>query len=222
MSLGFLGEVSNYRGRLLLVGRKVQSSYGWGEIDIFWPSQFRRSLNPGLVESFFPSLSTVGTTYSRDLCPEGILGLGYANVVAMLFSLFVRLLGLYFCFLRLGLCFLGLIFELLGFFQLFLKCCHLFLSSSYLVSGFAQTLPLFLGLPLYAFQGRVSVTANLLLTGQLFLQIGNIMFGYCQCLYSYRPFFPFIFQLLIAVIGKLFQPKSGLDSPKKIKEGLIL
>ena len=85
-------------------------------------------------------------TYGRDLCPKGILGLGYTDVVAMLFSLFPCLLGLYFCFLC-------LIFELLGFFQLFLKSCHLFPGSSQLISGLAQAFPLVLGLPLRTLQG---------------------------------------------------------------------
>ena len=78
-----------------------------------------------------------------------------------------------------------------------------------------QTPSLVLSLPLRAFQGRVGATVSLLLTGQFFLQLSNIMFRYGKRLYSGRPFFPFIFQLLIAVIGNLFQPESGLDSLKK-------
>ena len=69
-----------------------------------------------MVESFLLSLSIIGTTYSKDLYPEGIFGLGYADVVAMLFSLFPHLLDLYFCFFYLDLCFFGLIFKPLGFF----------------------------------------------------------------------------------------------------------
>ena len=128
------------------LGGRFEARMAGGEIDVFWPSQLKRSLNPSSVESFLPSLSTVGTTYGRDLCSKGILGLSYTDVVAMLFRLFPCLLDLYFCFLC-------LIFELLGFFQLFLKSCHLFPGSSQLISGLVQALPLVLSLPLHAFQG---------------------------------------------------------------------
>jgi len=56
---------------------------------------------------------------------------------------------------------------------------------------------------------------SLLLTGQLFLQLGNVIFRYGQGLCGCRLFFPIIFQLLIAVIGNLLQPESGLDSLKE-------
>ena len=116
----------------------------------------RRSLNPSSVESFFPSLSIVGSAYGRDLCPEGILGLSYANVIAMLFSLIPCLLDLYFCLFYLGFCFLSLIFESLGFFQLFSKDCHLFPRSSQLIIGLTQAFSLILGLSLCTLQSRVS------------------------------------------------------------------
>ena len=46
-----------------------------------------------MVESLFPGLSTVGTAHGRDLCPKSILGLSYADVVAVLLSLVPLLLG---------------------------------------------------------------------------------------------------------------------------------
>ena len=64
--------------------------------------------------------------------------------------------------------------------------------------------PLVLGLPLYAFQGRVSAKASLLLSSQLFLRLDKIVLGYGQSLYGGRPLFPFIFQLLVEIIGNLF------------------
>ena len=62
-------------------------------------------------------------TYGRDLCSKGILSLGHANIVTMLFSLVPSLLGLYLCFLSLGSQLLSMTFELLGFFQFLLKGC---------------------------------------------------------------------------------------------------
>ena len=54
------------------LGGRFEARMAGGEIDVFWPSQLRRSLNLSSVESFLPSLNTVGTTYGRDLCPKGI------------------------------------------------------------------------------------------------------------------------------------------------------
>ena len=52
-----------------MIGSKAWSSYGWREEDIFRPSQLGRSINPSLVEGFFPNLSAVDLTYGRDLYP---------------------------------------------------------------------------------------------------------------------------------------------------------
>ena len=120
-----------------------------------------------MVESFLPSLSTVGSTYGRDLCPEGILGFGYADVVTMLFSLVPSLLGLYFCILSLIFQFFSLILELLGFFQFLLEGCYLLLGRSQLVIGLTKALPLILGLSLSALQSRVSTLLGFFLLGQL-------------------------------------------------------
>ena len=154
-------------------------------------------------------------TYGRDLCQEGVLGLNYADVVAMLFSLFSHLLGLYSRFLHLGLCFFGLILKPLGFFQFFLERCQLFPGGSQLISGLAQAFPLVLGLPLHAIQGQVSTTASILLLGQLFLQFSIAIFSNGKHLHSYGPSFSFIFQLLVAQIGNFLKPESGLDSLKE-------
>ena len=189
-SLGFLDRVNNNRGRLPLVGRKVRGSYGWREIDIFWPPQLRRSLSPSSVESFFPSLSIIGSAYDRDLCSEGILGLGYADVVAMLFSLIPCLLGLYFCLLRLNFCLYGRIFEPLGFFQLLFKGCHLFPGSSQLIIGLMQALPLILGLSLCTLQSRVSTLTGMFLISQLFPQFYIALISNVERLHNcYPPFF---------------------------------
>ena len=119
-----------------------------GKKTFFWHSQLRRSLNPSSVEGFFLSLSTVGSIYGGDLCPEGTLSLSYVDVVAILFGLVPFLLGLSLCLLRLSFCFIGLIFEPLGFFQLLPKGCQLLLGSSQLVIGLVPELPLILGLSL--------------------------------------------------------------------------
>ena len=78
-------------------------------------------------------MSTVGSTYGRDLYPEGILGLGYANVITMLFNLVPSLLGLYFCLLDLSSQFFSLILELLGFFQFLFEGYYLLLGRSQLI-----------------------------------------------------------------------------------------
>ena len=122
--------------------------YGWREEDIFCPLQLRRSLNSNSVEGFFLNLSIVGSAYGGDLYLEGILGLSYVDVKAMLFGLVPFLLSLGLCLLYLGFCFLGLIFEPLGFFQLFPQGCQLLLGSSQLVIGLVLELPLILGLSL--------------------------------------------------------------------------
>ena len=55
----------------------------------------------------------------------------------------------------------------------------------------------------------------MLLIGLLFLQVGIVLFNNVECLHSRRPSFSFVFQLLVAQIGYLFKPKSGLDSLKE-------
>ena len=112
--------------------------YGWREEDIFRPSQLRRSINPNSVEGFFLGLSTVGSAYNGDLCPEGLLGFNYADAIAMLLSLILFFLGLSLCLLRLSLCFFRLVFKLLSFLQLFPEGGQLLLGSSQLVDGLAH------------------------------------------------------------------------------------
>ena len=121
LNLGFLSWLNNCRSHFLFVGRKAWGSYGWKEKDIFLSFQLRRSLNPSSVEGFFPSLRIVGWAYDGDLCPESILSLSYADVVAMLFGLVSFLFGLGLQLLCLSFCFLGLIFEPLGFTNCFLS-----------------------------------------------------------------------------------------------------
>ena len=134
-------------------------------------------INPSSIEGFFPGLSTVGSAYGRDLCPEGILGLSHADVIAMLLGLIFFFLNLDFCLLHLSFGFFRLIFKLLGFLQLFLKGCQLLLGSSQLVIGLTHEFPLILGLPLCTLQSQVSTFPSMLLVGQLFLQ-------FCVALFS--------------------------------------
>ena len=54
-----------------------------------------------MVESLFPSLGIVGMTDSGDFSPKSVLGLSYADVVAMLLSLVPFLLGFDLVFLSL-------------------------------------------------------------------------------------------------------------------------
>ena len=107
-------------------------------------------------------------TYGGDLSSKGILILGHADVITMLFSLVPSLLGLYLSLLGLSSQLLSMNFELLGFFQFFLKGCHLLLGRSQLIFGLTQKLPLLLSLPLSTLQGRISTLFDLFLLGQLF------------------------------------------------------
>ena len=182
--MGFLGWLSNRTSHFLFIGRKAWGSYGWREKDIFWPSQLRRSLNPSSVEGFFLSLRTIGLAYGGDLYSEGILGLSYADVIAMLFGLVFFLLDLGFCLFCLSFCFLGLIFKPLGFFQLFPKGCQLLLGSSQLVIGLVPEFPLVLGLSLCTLQSRISTFSSMLLLDQFFLQLCIALFNNGECLYS--------------------------------------
>ena len=87
----------------------------------------------------------------------------------MLFDLVPSLLGLYLYFLGLDSQLLSMTFELLGFFQFLLKGCQLLLGRNQLILGLTQKLPLLLGLPLSAFQGRISTFSSDFLFSQLFL-----------------------------------------------------
>ena len=109
---GFLDRLRSKRGCLCL-GEDPQ---GWRKDDSFGFPHLRRSFNPSLIESFFLSLSAVSPAHRGDLCLKSILGLSYANVVAVLFSLIPFLLGF-------NLVLLSLRF---GFFSLILKFISLF------------------------------------------------------------------------------------------------
>ena len=122
--------------------------------------------------------------HSWDLCPKGFLGLNYHEVVTLLLSLIPSLLGLNLCLLGLNFGSFNLILKPLGFLQLFLEGCHLFLRSIQLISSLAQALSLVLGLPLCAFQGRVSTPTGMLLIGQLFLQFSIVLFSNIKGLHS--------------------------------------
>ena len=113
--------VSNCGGHLTLSGGRVRGSYGWWEVDVSWPSQFRRGLNPSSIQGFLPGLGIVGSTYGGDLCSKGILNLSHTDVVTMLFSLVLSFLGLYLCLLGLSPQLLSLIFEFWAFSNFFLR-----------------------------------------------------------------------------------------------------
>ena len=168
LGLCFLDWVSNCEGHITLSGGRGRGSYGWSEVDVFWPSQFERDLDPSSVQGFLPGLGTVGSTYGEDLCSEGNLNLGHADVVTMLFNLIPSFLGLYLCLLSLSPQLLSLIFEFQGFFQFLLKGYHLLLRISQLILCLAQKLPLLLGLPFSALQGRISTLFGLFLLSQFF------------------------------------------------------
>ena len=80
-----------------------------------------------MVESFFLGLDTVGTTHDRDLCPKGVLGFSYADVVAMLLSLIPLLLGFDLVLLSLQFSFFGQVLKFVSLLQLLLQGCHLLL-----------------------------------------------------------------------------------------------
>ena len=85
-----------------------------------------------MVESFFLGLGTVGTTYGRDLCPKGVLGLNYVDVVAMLLSLVPLLLGFDLVLLSLQFNFFGQVLKFVSLLQLLLQGCHLLLGHNQL------------------------------------------------------------------------------------------
>ena len=90
------------------------------------------------------------------------------SLVPSLLSLILSLLGLYFCLLSLSSQLLSMIFELLGFFQLLLKGCYFLFGRSQPILSLTQKLPLLLGLPLSALQGRISTLSGIFLLNQLF------------------------------------------------------
>ena len=104
----------------------------WVE-NVFWLPQLRKCLNLSSVKGLIPSLSTVGTTHSRDLYPKGVFGLGYLDVIAVLLNLVSSLVSLYFCLIGLVSRLLGLALQLQGLFQLLLKGPHLLLRRSQLL-----------------------------------------------------------------------------------------
>ena len=68
-----------------------------------------------MVESFFLGLGTVGMAHDRDLCPKGVLGLSYADVVAILLSLVPLLLGFDLVLLSLQFSFFGQVLKFVSF-----------------------------------------------------------------------------------------------------------
>ena len=106
-------------------------------------------------------------------------------------------------------------FEPLGFFQLFPKGCHLFHGSSQLIIGLTQALPLILDLSLCALQSRVSTFTGMFLISQLFPQVYIALISNVERLHNCYPPFSLIFHLLVARVGYLLKPKSGLDSLKE-------
>ena len=133
----------------------------------------------------------------------------------MLFGLVPFLLNLGLCLLCLSFCFLDLIFEPLGFFQLLPKGCQLLLRSSQLVIGLTQELPLILGLSLCTLQSRVSTLTGMFLISQLFPQFYIALISNVERLHNCYPPFSLIFHLLVAGVGYLLKPESGLDSLKE-------
>ena len=110
LRLGFFDRLGSRRGYLFLA-RDLQ---GWRKDDVFRFPQLRRSFNPSLIESFFPGLSAVSTAHSGDLCSKSILGLSYADVVAVLLSLILLLLSFSFVLLNLYFGFFSLFFKFLS------------------------------------------------------------------------------------------------------------
>ena len=107
---GFLDRLESRRGFLCL----TEDLQGWRKDDSFRFPQFGKSFNPSLIESFFLSLSAVSPAHRRDLYSKSILGLSYANVVAMLLSLISLLLGFNLVLLSLHLGFFSLILKFIS------------------------------------------------------------------------------------------------------------
>ena len=73
-----------------------------------------------MIKSLFPSLGTIGTTDSGDLSPKSVLGLSYADVVAVLLSLVPLLLGFDLVLLSLQFGFFGQVLKPVSLLQLLL------------------------------------------------------------------------------------------------------
>ena len=84
-----------------------------------------------------------------------------------------------------------------------------------MILSLTQELPLLLGLPLNALQGRISTLSGLFLLSQLFPQVLNALISNVERLNSYYMPFPLVVQLLIVRVGYLLNPVSGLDSLKE-------
>ena len=155
----------------------VGNSNGLREEGILWPPQLGRSINPSSIKGFFLGLSPVSSTYSRDLYPEGLFSLNFADVVAMLLGLIFFFLGISPCLLRLIPCLFSLVSKFLSLLQLFLESCQLLLGSSQLVSGLMRQLSLAFSLSLCTLQGRVYTFPSVLLVSQSFLQLDIALFS---------------------------------------------
>ena len=171
--------------------------------DILRLPQLGRSINSSSIEGFLPSLSAVGATYGGDLCPEGILGLSYTDVVAMLLSLISFFLSFGLVLLSLHSGFFSLISELFSLLQLLLLGNQLFLGSSQLLFSLICQLLLALGLLLSILQGCVCALPSLLLSDQLLSKISIAVFSNSQGLHNSSPPFPLLIQLLKEGVGHL-------------------
>ena len=85
-----------------------------------------------MVEILFPGLGTVGTAHGRDLCPKSVLGLSYADVVAVLPSLIPLILGFDLVLPSLQFGFFGQVLKFVSLLQLLLQGCHLLLGRNQL------------------------------------------------------------------------------------------
>ena len=108
--MGLFDWLGSRKGYLFLAG----DLQGWRKDNVLRLPQLRRSFNPSLVEGFFPGLNAVSTTHGGDLCSKCILGLDYADVIAVLLSLISLLFSFDFVFLSLHSSFFSLILKLFG------------------------------------------------------------------------------------------------------------
>ena len=127
--LGLFDWMGRRRGYLFLA-RDLQ---GWRKDNVLRLPQLRRSFNPSAVEGFFLGLNVVSMAHNGDLRSKYILGLGYADIVAVLLNLSFLLFSFDFVFLNLHSGFFSLILKLFGLVQLLLQSCHLLFGSSQLL-----------------------------------------------------------------------------------------
>ena len=80
-----------------------------------------------MVESLFLGLGTVSTAHGGDLCPKSVLGLSYADVVAVLLNLIPLILSFDLVLLSLQFGFFGQVLKFVSLLQLLLQGCHLLL-----------------------------------------------------------------------------------------------